>query len=105
MARRLPTLRQRVVALTLGAVILPLAVVLASGLLMFDSEHDLAVLAVASAAGAAALVGALLVARSVLEPVGRVRAASEALAHGDLSARAPEDGPAEVAAARAPPST
>jgi signal transduction histidine kinase len=96
-ARRLPTLRQRVVALALGAVTLPLGAVLASGMLMFDSGHDLTVLAVATASGAAVLVGALLVARSVLDPVAHVRRASESLARGDLTARAPENGPAEVA--------
>ena len=96
-AGRLPTLRMRVVALALGAVMLPLGAVLASGVLMFDSGHDLTVLAVASASGTAALVGALLIARSVMEPVRSVRSASEALARGDLSARAPENGPAEVA--------
>lgn len=96
-ARRLPTLRRRVVALALGAVVLPLAAVLASGAIMFDSGHDLTVLAVASASGLAALVGAVLVARSVLDPVRRVRDASDRLARGELTARAPEDGPAEVA--------
>lgn len=97
LASRLPTLRMRVVALALGSVVLPLGAVLASGLLMFDSEHDLTVLGVASASGAAALVGALIIARSVMDPVARVRSASEALARGDLTARAPTHGPAEVA--------
>lgn len=97
LAGRLPTLRMRVVALALGAVVLPLGAVLASGLLMFDSGHDLSVLAVASASGLAAVVGALIIARSVMEPIGRVRGASEALARGDLTARAPEHGPLEVA--------
>jgi two-component system sensor histidine kinase BaeS len=96
-AARLPSLRGRLVALALGAVVLPLAAVLASGVLMFDSGHDLTVLAVATASATAALVGALVVARSAMEPVARVRAASDALAHGDLAARAPEDGPAEIA--------
>ncbi len=96
-ARRLPTLRLRLVALALGAVVLPLAAVLLSGVLMFDSGHDLTVLAVASASGLAAMAGAVLVARSVLVPVRRVRDASEQLARGELTARAPEDGPAEVA--------
>jgi len=94
---RIPSLRGRVVALALVAVMLPLAAVVASGVLMFDSGHDLTVLAAASASATAALAGALLVARSVLEPVGRVRRAAEALARGDLSARAPESGPAELA--------
>ena len=97
LARRIPSLRGRVVALALVAVVLPLAAVVASGVLMFDSGHDLTVLAAASASATAALVGALLVARSVLEPVARVRRASEALASGDLTARAPESGPAELA--------
>ena len=97
MTGRLPTLRARVVALALGAAILPLVAVVASGVLMFDSGHDLAILAVASASGIAAVAGAFLVARSVMDPVARVRDASEALARGDLSARAPENGPAEVA--------
>jgi signal transduction histidine kinase len=96
-ARRLPTLRLRLVALALGAAVLPLAAVLLSGVLMFDSEHDLTVLAVASASGLAAMAGAVLVARSVLVPVRRVRDASEELARGELTARAPEDGPADVA--------
>ena len=97
-AGRIRSLRGRVVALALVAAALPLAAVVASGVLMFDSGHDLTVLAVASASATAALVGAFLVARSVLEPVGRVRRASEALARGDLTARAPESGPAELGA-------
>lgn len=95
---RARTLRGRVVALALIAVVLPLAAVLASGVIMFDSEHDLTVLAAATASATAALGGALLLARSVTDPVARVRRASEALAAGDLGARAPEGGPAEVAA-------
>ena len=54
-------------------------------------------LAVATASATAALVGALLVARSVIGPVDRVRRASEELAGGDLGARAPEHGPGEPA--------
>ena len=98
LAGRIPSLRGRVVALALVAVVLPLAAVVASGVLMFDSGHDVTVLAVASASATAVLVGALLLARSVLGPVDRVRRASEALAAGDLGARAPEEGPAELAA-------
>jgi len=97
LASRLPSLRGRVIALALIAVGLPLAAVVASGVLMFDSGHDLTVLAAASASATAALVGALLVARSVTDPVARVRRASEDLAGGDLTVRAPESGPAELA--------
>jgi signal transduction histidine kinase len=52
---------------------------------------------VASASALAALAGALLLARSVLGPVGRIRDASEAVAAGDLGARAPAGGPTELA--------
>ncbi|HEX2502458.1 MAG TPA: HAMP domain-containing sensor histidine kinase [Miltoncostaeaceae bacterium] len=97
LVRRLPTLRARVIGLALCAVLLPLGAVLVSGAVMFDSGHDLTVLAVATASATAALVGALLVARSVIGPVDRVRRASEELAGGDLGARAPEHGPGELA--------
>jgi two-component system sensor histidine kinase BaeS len=97
LASRLASLRGRVIALALIAVGLPLAAVVASGVLMFDSGHDLTVLAAASASATAALLGALLVARSVTDPVARVRRASEELAGGDLTVRAPEYGPAELA--------
>jgi signal transduction histidine kinase len=94
--RRLPTLRLQLVALALLAGTLPLAAVLVSGVVMFTSEHDLTVLAVAIAASTAALAAALLLARSVHATLERVRAASTALAAGDLAARAPEDGPREL---------
>lgn len=97
LVRRLPSLRVQLVALALGAVTLPLAAVLLSGVVMFDSAHDLTVLGLASASGLAALAGALLVAREVMGPIRRVREASEALANGDLGHRAPEHGPQEAA--------
>lgn len=97
LARRLPTLRLQLGALALLAVTLPLGAVLLSGALMFSSGHDLTILAAAAASGAAALVGALLVARGAMAPVARVQDASERLAAGDLAARAPENGPAEIA--------
>ena len=64
---------------------------------MFTSGHDLTVLAVAVAASTAALGAALLLASGIHRAIEQVRAASLALASGDLAARAPEDGPAEVA--------
>jgi signal transduction histidine kinase len=97
LARRLPTVRLQVAALALGAVVLPLGAVIVSGALMFDTGHDLTVLAAAAASGAAVLAGAALVARSIMQPLRRVGRASDALAQGDLSARAPEDGPRELA--------
>ncbi len=96
-ARRLPSLRLQLGALALLAVVLPLGAVLLSGALMFSSGHDLTILAAAAGSGVAALAGALLVARTAMVPVARVQEASERLAAGDLTARAPEDGPAELA--------
>jgi signal transduction histidine kinase len=95
--RRLPTLRLQLVGLGLVAVLLPLAAVFLSGVVMFSSEHDLTILAVATASATAALAAALLLGGSILRSIERVRSASSALARGDLAARAPEDGPAELA--------
>ncbi|MGD9571356.1 MAG: sensor histidine kinase [Thermoleophilia bacterium] len=97
LARRLPSLRLQLGALALLAVLLPLGAVLLSGALMFSSGHDLTILAAAAGSGIAALAGALLVARTAMAPVERVQEASGRIAAGDLSARAPEDGPAELA--------
>jgi signal transduction histidine kinase len=93
---RLPTVRLRLAGLALLGVVLPLAAVLLSGSVMFSSGHDLTVLFVAAAASTAALVAALLLARSVSQPVARLRESAEALAAGDLSARALQGGPVEL---------
>jgi signal transduction histidine kinase len=95
--RRLPTLRLQLAGLGLVAVLLPLAAVLLSGVVMFNSEHDLTILAVAAASSTAALTAAFLLGGSILRSIERVRRASSALARGDLAARAPEGGPAELA--------
>jgi signal transduction histidine kinase len=95
--RRLPTLRLQLVGLGLIAVLLPLAAVLLSGVAMFDSEHDLTILAVATASATAALAASFLLGGSILRSIERVRTASSALARGDLAARAPETGPSELA--------
>jgi signal transduction histidine kinase len=95
--RKLPTLRLQLAGLGLLAVALPLAAVLLSGVVMFDSAHDLTILLVAGACSTAALVAAFLLGGSILRGIERVRAASSSLARGDLAARAPEGGPAELA--------
>ena len=95
--RRLPSLRLQLVALALLALALPLTAVLLSGVVMFTSGHDRTVLAVAVGAATAALAAALLLAGSIQAAIERVRVASAALAGGDLAARAPETGPAELA--------
>jgi signal transduction histidine kinase len=95
---RLPTLRLQLAGLALFAVLLPLAAVVLSGLVMFESGHDLKILALAAAASTVALAAALTVARSVTKDFGHLRQASAELSAGDLSARAPEGGTRELAA-------
>jgi signal transduction histidine kinase len=94
--RMLPTLRLQLAGLALVAVFLPLAAVLLSGAVMFSSGHDLTVLLVAGAAASAAVAGALLLATAIRRPIERLRSASMALARGELGARAPTAGPAEL---------
>ncbi len=95
--RRLPTLRLQLVGLGLLAVLLPLAAVVLSGVVMFHSEHDLTILAVAAASSTAALVAALATARSVGRGLEPLRRAAVALARGDLGARAPAPAQRELA--------
>jgi signal transduction histidine kinase len=95
--RRLPTLRLQLAGLGLLSVVLPLAAVVLSGVAMFDSGHDLTILAVAAASATAAVAVGAAVARSIgggLEPL--TQAATE-LAGGDLGARAPAPPTRELA--------
>jgi signal transduction histidine kinase len=94
--RQLPTLRLQLAGLALAATLLPLAAVVLSGVVMFDSGHDVVLLAVAAASSTVACVAALFVARGITRPVERLRTTSAALAGGDLGARAVESGPAEL---------
>jgi signal transduction histidine kinase len=96
-AARLPTLRLQLAALGLVSVVLPLAAVTLSGVLMFRSDHDLTILAVAAASALAAVGGALLLGRRILARLEALREASARVAAGDLGARAPETPPAELA--------
>jgi signal transduction histidine kinase len=95
--RRLPTLRLQVGALALLAALLPLAAVLLSGLVMFQSGHDLTILAVAVASSTAALGGAYAILRSLGRRLQPLRRAAASFAGGDLAARAPEEAPRELA--------
>jgi signal transduction histidine kinase len=95
--RALPTLRLRLVGLAVLAVCLPLVVVLASGWVMFHMGDDVKILAVSAASASVALAAALVIARSIEEPIARLGDAAAELAAGDLAARAAEDGPTEVA--------
>jgi len=94
--RSLPTVRLQLVGLAVLAVCLPLSAVLLSGWVMFHMGDDVKILAVSAASAAVAVVAGLVVAGSIAGRIDRVRDASTALAGGDLSARAPESGPAEV---------
>lgn len=94
--RLLPTVRLQLAGLAVLAVLLPLGAVLASGWVMFHMGDDVKILAVTAASALTALVAALLVARSIADSIDRVRTASAEFAQGNLDARAPEGGPAEV---------
>ena len=96
--RRLPTVRLQLAGLALVAVLLPLGAVVLSGLVMFQSGHDLTILAVAAGSASAAIAAALAVGNSVSASLARLARVSGALEHGDLTARAPEKGPAELRA-------
>jgi signal transduction histidine kinase len=95
--RLVPSVSARLAGLSLLAVGLPLAAVLLSGAVMFEMGSDVVILAVAAASSTVAIAAALLVGRSITAPVERLRAASGTLAGGDLSVRAPERGPKELA--------
>ena len=95
--RRLPSVRLQLTGLAMLAVALPLASVTLSGLLVFHMGAQAEVLFVSAAAAATSLVGAILLTRNIVLHLERVRDASHELASGDLAARAPEGGPAELA--------
>jgi signal transduction histidine kinase len=95
--RLLPTVRLQLVGLAFLAVLLPLGAVLLSGWVMFHMGDDVKILAVTAASALTAIVAGLVVARSIADAVDSVRDASSELARGNLDARAPDDGPAEVA--------
>jgi signal transduction histidine kinase len=95
--RLLPTLRLQLAGLALIAVALPLAAVAVSGVVMFHSGDDMTLLFVAAASAFVAVAAALLIARTISGRVERLRSASAEFASGDLGARAPTSGPAELA--------
>jgi signal transduction histidine kinase len=95
--RRAPTVGIQLAGLALIAVCVPLAAVLLSGWVMFHMGADLKILAVAAGSATAAVFAALVLARSITGSLRRVGTASQALATGELSARAPVGGPREIA--------
>jgi signal transduction histidine kinase len=95
--RLLPSLRLQLVGLAVLSVCLPLISVLLSGWVAFHMGDDVKILAVSAASAAVAVVAGLVLTRSIVRSVDSLRAASSALAGGDLSVRASEKGPTEVA--------
>jgi signal transduction histidine kinase len=95
--RSLPSVRLQLAGLALVAVALPVGAVLLSGMVMFHMGDVWEVSAVALAAAAVGIAGALVVAQSITSRLELVSAASGRLAAGDLGERAPEGGPAEIA--------
>ncbi|MDQ3067908.1 MAG: ATP-binding protein [Actinomycetota bacterium] len=96
--KRLPTVRLQLAGLALVAVLLPLGAVVVSGLVMFQSGHDLTILAVAAGSACAAIGASLFVGNSVSASLSRLARVSGELEQGDLTARAPVEGPAELRA-------
>jgi signal transduction histidine kinase len=95
--QRLRTVRLQLAGLAALCVLLPLAAVFLSGWVMFHMGDDVKILAVAAGSATAAAGAGLLLARRISASLDRVRQASADLARGDLAARAPERGPAELA--------
>jgi signal transduction histidine kinase len=101
MGRRLPvllvTVRLQLAALALCCVVLPLVAVLLSGWVMFGMGDDLKILAVSAAAASAAVAAGLLIGRSIGRRIDTLHHAARQFASGDLAARAPVEGPTELA--------
>jgi len=93
----LPTVRLQLVSFALLAVLLPLTAVLLSGLVMFHMSADVKILAAAAAAASAAVATALALGTSIGKKIERLRVVSADLAAGDLTIRAVESGPRELA--------
>jgi signal transduction histidine kinase len=95
--RSLRSVRTQLIGLALVAVILPLGAVLVSGLVMFHMGNDADFIFITGAVTASGLLGAFVLARNIVSPLETIRGASQRLAAGDLGARAPEEGPSELA--------
>jgi signal transduction histidine kinase len=95
--RRAPTVGIQLAGLALIAACVPLAAVLLSGWVMFHMGADEKILAVAAGAATASVVAALVLARSLTDSLRRLGAASQEIAGGELSARAPVGGARELA--------
>jgi len=95
--RAAPTVWLQVAGLAFLSVCVPLAAVLLSGWVMFHMGADVKILAVAAGSASAAVVAGLLLARTITQSIRRVGDSAQQLAAGDLAARAPAGGAAEIA--------
>jgi signal transduction histidine kinase len=95
--RSLRSVRQQLAGLALVAVILPLGAVLISGLVMFHMGNEADFVFITCAVTTSGLIAAFVLARNIVLPLDTIRKASQQLASGDLGARAPHQGPAELA--------
>jgi signal transduction histidine kinase len=95
--RMLPTVRLQLAGFAFLAVVLPLVAVLLSGWVMFHMGDDVKILGIAATSAAAAVGAALVLGTSIVQRIERLRGTSAALAAGDLSIRAPDRGPRELA--------
>ncbi|HXP98435.1 MAG TPA: HAMP domain-containing sensor histidine kinase [Solirubrobacteraceae bacterium] len=95
--RLLPTVRMQLVGLALLAVGLPLAAVILGGLVMFHMHDDVKILAVAAASASTALAAALLLGGQIARRIRGLEVAADELSGGELKARAPTEGPRELA--------
>ena len=95
--RLLPTVRLQLASLALLSVALPLTAVFVSGVAMFHMGDDVEILAVTAASASVAVGGALFLAGSITRRIEQLRDTAGAFAAGDLSARAPQEGPRELA--------
>jgi signal transduction histidine kinase len=95
--RAAPTVWLQLAGLAFLSVCVPLVAVSLSGWVMFHMGADAKIVTVAACAAAAAVVASLVLARSITRSIRRVGASAQQLAAGDLSARAPTGGAAEIA--------
>ncbi|CAN5664829.1 hypothetical protein BH18ACT17_BH18ACT17_12290 [soil metagenome] len=98
--RAFPSVRQQLMALAVLAIVLTLAPLVVFGVITFRSglltSQGIAVLAVGIASTGAALAAASSLQRAIMRALDGLSASAAELAAGDLSVRAPTQGPQEV---------
>ena len=98
--RDLPSVRDQLMALVLLAILLTLTPLVVFGAVTFRSGlltgQGVAVLVVGAASTGAALVAALSLQRAIMRALDALSTSAAALSAGDLSVRAPVEGPQEI---------